>query len=54
MAIEAKYEKPLQVVETAEMHGRIKKIADDEKISRAQVIREILADGIEARENRNR
>jgi hypothetical protein len=50
MAVEAKYTQPLQVVETAEMRGRIIDIAEREKISQAQVIREILADGIEARE----
>jgi hypothetical protein len=50
MAVEAKYTQPLQVVETSEMRGRIIDIAEREKISQAQVIREILADGIEARE----
>lgn len=50
MAVEAKYTDPLQVVETPEMRGRIKAIADREKISQAQVIREILAGGIDERE----
>lgn len=50
MAVQAKYTAPLQVVETAEMRGRITAIADREDISQAQVIREILAAGIEARE----
>lgn len=53
MAVEAKYKAPLQVVETEEMRDRIKAIADREKISQAQVIRDILADGIEAREARS-
>jgi hypothetical protein len=50
VAIEAKYTHPLQVVETEEMRDRIKAVADREKISQAQVIRDILAAGIEARE----
>jgi hypothetical protein len=54
MAVTAKYEAPLQVVETAEMRGRIVAISDAEKISQAQVIREILADGIAAREELSR
>ena len=54
MAIEAKYKAPLQVVETEEMRDRIKRIADAERISQAQVIRDILADGISTREARSR
>lgn len=50
MAVKAKYEAPLQVVETREMRDRIVAIAEREEISQAQVIREILAAGIEARE----
>lgn len=50
MAVKAKFEAPLQVVETREMRDRIVAIADAEEISQAQVIREILAAGIEARE----
>ena len=50
MAIEAKYKQPLQVVATEQMHERIKTIADREKISRAQVIREILEAGLPDRE----
>jgi hypothetical protein len=46
----AKYTAPLQVVETEEMRARIVAIATQEKISQAQVIREILAAGIEERE----
>ena len=52
MAVKAKYEAPLQVVETREMRDRIVAIAEREEISQAQVIRDILAAGIEARENR--
>jgi hypothetical protein len=54
MAVEAKYEAPLQVVETKAMRARIVAIADAEKISQAQVIRDILADGISTREARSR
>lgn len=54
MAVEAKYTAPLQVVETEEMRERVKAIAEAEKISQAQVIREILADGIKAREQVSR
>jgi predicted DNA-binding protein len=50
MAVKAKFEAPLQVVETREMRDRIVAIAEREEISQAQVIREILAAGIEARE----
>lgn len=50
MAVEAKYTQPLQVVETPQMRERITVIADREKISQAQVIREILARGIDERE----
>lgn len=50
MAVEAKYTAPLQVVETRAMRDRIVAIAEREKISQAQVIRDILAEGIEARE----
>lgn len=50
VAVEAKYTAPLQVVETEEMRDRIRAIADGEKISQAQVIREILAAGIVVRE----
>lgn len=53
MAVEAKYTAPLQVVETEEMRARIVAIATTEKISQAQVIREILADGIDERERRS-
>lgn len=54
MAIVAKYAKPLQVVETPEMRERITKIADDEKISQAQVCRELHAYGIDERERVSR
>jgi len=50
MAVKAKYTQPLQVVETPETRDRIKAIADREGISQAQVIREVLADGLPARE----
>lgn len=55
MAVRAKYtDKPLQVPETAEMRARITAIADAENISQAQVIRDILAAGIEQREELSR
>lgn len=53
MAIEAHYTHPLQVVETEAMRNRIKAISDREKISQAQVIRDILAAGIDDREARS-
>lgn len=42
MAVEAKFTQPLQVVETEEMRNRVRAVSDEEKISQAQVIREIL------------
>lgn len=54
MAVTAKYSKPLQVVETPEMRGRIIAIAEAEKISQAEVCRDILAAGIAAREELSR
>ncbi len=50
MAVEAKYTQPLQVVETPLMRERITAIADREKISQAQVIRELIAAAIDERE----
>lgn len=54
MALKAKYEAPLQVVATKEMRDRIIAIAEAEEISQAQVIRDILAAGIDAREEFSR
>lgn len=54
VAIEAKYVAPLQVVETREMRARITKIADDEGVSQASVIRDLLAQSIEWREQVSR
>lgn len=51
MAVQARYTAPIQVVETPEMRERIVQIADREGISQAQVIREIIAAGISARES---
>lgn len=48
--MKAKYTQPLQVVETQETRDRIVAIADREGVSQAQVIRELIADGLEARE----
>lgn len=50
MAIAAKYTSPTQVVEEPEMKARIKAIADREKISYAQVVRELVRLSIEERE----
>lgn len=50
MAVQARYTAPIQVVETPLTRDRIVKIADREGISQAQVIREIIAAGIDARE----
>ena len=50
MAVEARYGKPLQVPETDEVRARITAISDREKISQAQVIRELIAAGLEERE----
>jgi hypothetical protein len=54
VAVKAKYTAPLQVVETPEMRDRVKLIADSEEVSQADVIRDILAHGIEWREQLNR
>jgi hypothetical protein len=54
MAVTARYEKPLQVVETGEMRARIKAISDAEKISQAQVCRDLFAIAIEQREQASR
>ena len=51
MAVTKKFtDTPLQVVAEPGMRARIEKVADDEGISMAQVIREILDDGISKRE----
>jgi len=50
MAVKAKYEAPLQVVETKEMRDRIVAIADAEDISQAQVCRDMFRYAIEWRE----
>lgn len=53
MAVTKQYEGlPLQVVATSEMKQRVIAIADVEKISQAQVIREILEDGLPKREKK--
>jgi hypothetical protein len=55
MAVEAKFSgQPLQVVETPEMRARIEKIATDERVSQASVIRDILGDGIDRRERQSK
>lgn len=54
MAVEAKFPgPPLQVLDTPDMRARIKAISDREKISQAQVCRELHALGIEAREEQS-
>lgn len=42
--------KPLQVVAPPELRERIRALATRDKISQAQVVREILLAGIDARE----
>jgi hypothetical protein len=54
MAVEAKYTAPLQVVEEQEFRDRISAVADAEKISQAQVIRDLVRYGIQAREAQSR
>ena len=50
----ARFTSPIQVVETPPMRDRIKRIADAEGISQAQVIREMNAYGIDWREELSR
>lgn len=50
MAIEAKYTNALPVYVTPETRERITAIADREKISQAQVVREIIEIGLPERE----
>lgn len=47
MAIERRFTEPLQVVETPEMVGRIERLATERKVSKAQIVRELLAAGID-------
>lgn len=54
MAVKAKYEKPLQVPETAEKRERINAIADAENISQAQVVRELIDMSLDERERLSR
>lgn len=54
MAVEAKYTAPLQVVETPEMRTRIKRISDIEKVSQAQIARELHEIAIDQREAQSR
>lgn len=55
MAVEARFSgKPLQVVETPEMRARIMAISEAEKISQAQVVRDMNEHGIEWREELSR
>lgn len=51
MAVQAKYTQPLQVVATPEQRARVKRIADREGISQAQVIRDLIDTGLPAREH---
>jgi plasmid stability protein len=50
MAVHARYTESLQVPVEPEMRDRIRAIADREGVSLAQVAREILSAGIQARE----
>lgn len=54
MAVTAKFSgQPLQVVETPEMVGRLRAIAERDGVSMASVVRDILSAGIRARERRS-
>lgn len=50
MAVQARYTKPTQVVETPDMKARITRIADKENVSYAQVVRDLVRMGIDVRE----
>jgi hypothetical protein len=53
MAVTRRFgEKPLQVVAEPELRERIEKVADDEGVSMASVIRDILWAGIDDREQK--
>ena len=53
MAVTRRFgEKPLQVVAEPELRERIEKVADDEGVSMASVIRDILWAGIDDREKK--
>lgn len=49
MALKAKYTQPLQVVATPEMRAEIVQISEEQEVSQAQVIRELIQLGLEAR-----
>lgn len=49
----ASVETPLQVSETPEIRDRIRAIAQRESISQAQVIRDLIRAGIDAREQQS-
>ena len=53
VAIEAKYTHPMQVVETQEMRDRVVAIAEREKISQAQVFRDMHEYAIAWREEQS-
>lgn len=50
MAIERRYTEPLQVVDTPQQVARITRIADTRKVSKAQVVREMIEAGIDEAE----
>lgn len=50
MAVEAKYTAPLQVVEEKSYRDRIIAVAEAEKVSQAQVIRDLVRYGMDWRE----
>jgi hypothetical protein len=50
LAVEAKYTQPMQVVETQEMRDRVVAISEAEKISQAQVFRDMHEHAIAWRE----
>jgi len=50
MALEAKYTEIMQWVDTPEMKSRIDRLHTVRKVSRAQVVRELVAGGIDEAE----
>lgn len=50
MALERQYTEPMQWVDTPEMKDRVERLHTVRRVSRAQVIRELVASGIDAAE----
>lgn len=54
MAVKKKYTNPLQVVATPEQRARIMKIAEDDEVSQAAVIRDMIDMALDAREKKSK